>query len=262
MPGIFTNPSPWDIVDGIMQKFLINGQDKQTGTVFLTARDAKHISKVLRMKPGDTIDLTDGRGTDFKGVILGIEKDIVRIEIRDGMDSATESPVNITVFQGMLKDGKMDTLVRHLTELGITELVPLKCERAVAVPADQKAARRIQRWETISKEALKQCRRSATPHIGLPVSIDEVAKRAPDFDLKIAFWENADLSSKELYRYKDKPVQKIAVMIGPEGGFSEKEMERLQQAGFTPYLMGPRILRAETGAMAACTLLQHIFGDL
>ena len=245
-----------------MQKFLINGKEAQTGTVFLEGRDAKHISKVLRMKPGDTVDLTDGRGTDFKGEILEIEKDGIRIEIRDATDSATESPVQITVFQGMLKDGKMDTLIRHLTELGITEWVPLRCERAVAVPDDKKAARRIQRWETISREALKQCRRSATPHIGLPASIDEVVERAPGFDLKIAFWENADLSSKELYRYKDKPVQKIAVMIGPEGGFSKKEMDRLQQAGFVPYLMGPRILRAETGAMAACTLLQHIFGDL
>lgn len=245
-----------------MQKFLINGKEAHSGTVFLTGRDAKHISKVLRMKPGDTLSLTDGQGTDFKGDILKIEKDLVRIEIRDVMDSATESPVHITVFQGMLKDGKMDTLVRHLTELGITEWVPLRCERAVAVPTDQKATKRIQRWETISREALKQCRRSVLPRIGPPAPIDEVIEQAPEFDLKIAFWENAALSSKELDACKNKPVRKIAVMVGPEGGFTEKEMERLQQAGFTPYLMGPRILRAETGAMAACTLLQHIFGDL
>ena len=245
-----------------MQKFLINGKEKQAGNFFLTGQDAKHISRVLRMKPGDTVDLTDGEGRDFKGEILDIEKDSVRIAIREISDSSTESHVGITVFQGMLKDGKMDTLVRHLTELGIAEWVPLKCERAVAVPDEKKTAKRIQRWETISREALKQCRRSVVPRIGLPVSIDEVIERVPDFDLKVAFWEKAAHPSKELYDYKGTTFQNIAVMIGPEGGFSEKEAERLEQAGFIPCLMGPRILRAETAAMAGCTLLQHIFGDL
>ena len=259
---MFTNPLPCDIVDGIMQKFLISAQEKQTGTISLTGRDAKHISKVLRMKPGEMLDLTDGQGTDFKGEILEISKESVRIQIRDVMDSSTESSVQITVFQGMLKDGKMDTLVRHLTELGITEWVPLRCERAVAVPDDKRSAKRIQRWETISREALKQCGRSATPRIGFPVPMDEVMERAPDFDLKIAFWENAALPSRELNRHKNRQFQRIAVMVGPEGGFSKNEIERMQKAGFTPYLMGPRILRAETAAIAACTLLQHICGDL
>ena len=245
-----------------MQKFLINGPQKQTGTIFLEGGDVKHISKVLRMKPGDTVDLTDGQGKDFKGEILGIEKDRVRIEIQDVFNSSTESFIHITVFQGMLKDRKMDTLVRRLTELGIAEWVPLRCERAVAVPDHKRAAKRVERWKTIAGEALKQCRRSTLPWIGSPVPIDEVIERAPDFDLKIAFWENAALPAKELDGYTEKPFHKIAVMVGPEGGFSEKEMEQLQQAGFTPYLMGPRILRAETAAIAACTLLQHIFGDL
>lgn len=250
------------MVAGIMQKFLISGQAKRTGTFFLTGGDAKHITKVLRMKPGQAVDLTDGQGKDFKGEIREIEKDGVRIEISDVTDSSTESPVHITVFQGMLKDGKMDILVRHLTELGITEWVPLRCERAVAVPDEKKAAKRIQRWETISREALKQCRRSVLPRIGCPVSLAEVMQRAPDFDLKIAFWENAGLPSTELAESKDTPFKKIAVLVGPEGGFSKNEIERLQTAGFTSYLMGPRILRAETAAIAASTLIQHIWGDL
>ena len=245
-----------------MQKFLISGKEKQTGTLFLTGRDARHIARVLRMKPGEMLDLTDGQGTDFKGKILEIEKERILIEILELMHSSTDHLVHITVFQGMLKDGKMDTLVRHLTELGITEWVPLRCERAVAVPDHKRTAKRVERWKTIARESLKQCRRSTLPRIGSPVPMDEVMERAPDFDLKIAFWENAVLPAKELDEYRDRPFQNIAVMIGPEGGFSQKEMEQLQQAGFTPYLMGPRILRAETAAIAACTLLQHICGDL
>ncbi|MFO7754160.1 MAG: 16S rRNA (uracil(1498)-N(3))-methyltransferase [Desulfobacteraceae bacterium] len=245
-----------------MQKFFISDTDSLDNTTIISGQDAKHISKVLRMKPGDMIDLTDGQGTDFKGEILEISKQAVKVMIRETAGSSTESPLSITVFQGMLKDRKMDTLVRHLTELGISDWIPLKCERAVAVPNAEKAAGRIRRWETISREALKQCRRSMAPEIGSPVSINEMAESAADFDLKIVFQENASSSSPELEEFKHLNIRKIAVMIGPEGGFSDNEIETVQKLGFRPYLMGPRILRAETAATAACTLIQHIFGDL
>jgi 16S rRNA (uracil1498-N3)-methyltransferase len=244
-----------------MQKFLISKNHISENTAVITGQDAKHIAKVLRMLPNDKIIFTDGQGKDYISIITKISLDEIILEIKESHDSECESPVKISVFQGMLKDKKMDTLIRHLTELGISKWIPLFCERAIPKPDQKKIDTRIQRWEKISKEALKQCNRSALPIIKKPVAFSDIIKGASQFDLKIIFWEDATASVKKLSQ-KTKDIKSICIMIGPEGGFSEEEANLAKEAGFEICSLGPRILRAETASITACSLIQHYFGDI
>ncbi len=244
-----------------MQKFLIPHKNINENNATITGQDAKHIAKVLRMRLKDKIIFTDGKGKDFTSIITRISSEEVELAIKKTINSKFESPIQITIFQGMLKDSKMDTLVRHLTELGIYAWTPLFCERAIPRPDKKRIDSRIKRWEKIAIEALKQCNRSILPKINNPVTFDDIIENSSLFDLKITFWENAILRISELYQKKE-GIKKIAILIGPEGGFSKEEITLAEKTGFKTCWLGPRILRAETASITACSLIQHYFGDI
>ena len=251
----------FDLLILIMKKLLIQESNINGNKAYISGQDAKHITKVLRMLPKDEITFTDGKGKDFNSIIEHITPEQIVLSINSSWDSKSESPVKITLFQGMLKDKKMDTLIRHLTELGIYEWTPLFCERAIPKPDMKKLAARIKRWEKITSEALKQCNRSVLPIINRPVTFPEMIKNTSQFDLKITFWENATLSFNQLNQDK-KQINNICVLIGPEGGFSKEEADLAEDSGFKICSLGPRILRSETASITACSLIQHYFGDI
>ncbi len=244
-----------------MQKFLIPHNDINGGKAVIRGQDAKHIAKVLRMRVRDKLLFTDGNGKDYTSIIIGIYPGEINLLIKTDSDSRFESPARITVFQGMLKDNKMDTLIRHLTELGIHAFTPLLCERTVPKPNKKRMDARLIRWKKISAEALKQCNRSILPEINRPVAFSDMFVTGSTFDLKIAFWENAGIPLSELNQ-KSADIKNIAILIGPEGGFSKTEAELAETQGFHLYSLGPRILRAETASMTACSLIQHYYGDI
>ena len=245
-----------------MPRFLIKNETQIDSQVSITGQDAKHICKVLRLAKGDLLELTNGDGLDFKARIINIIPGKVDLEIIESYDSLTESPVQIAVCSGMLKDKKMDMVIRHLTELGITQWIPFFCERSVPTPDAKRIQTRIPRWQTIAKEAIKQCQRSRIPEVKSPVSFEKLLDLSNAFDTKIAFWEKSAQKIDTLISDKNAEHHKIMILIGPEGGFSEIEIEQAKQNGFTAYSLGPRILRAETASFAACTLVQHILGDI
>ncbi len=245
----------------IMQKFLIPNKNIIGEKAFITGQDLKHIVKVLRMHVNDKIIFTDGHGKDFSAIISKISSDEITLEIKESHISAFESPVQITIFQGMLKDKKMDFLVKHLTELGIYTWVPFFCERTIPKYNQKKLNARIQRWEKITKEALKQCNRSIVPEIHEPITFSDIIKVTSYFDLKIIFWEKA-LTSIRAINQKAENIKNICILIGPEGGFSKKEADLAKESGFNLCSLGPRILRAETASITAVSLIQHYFGDI
>lgn len=253
--------SLFDLIILIMQKFLIPQKNIDGNKAIIIDQDAKHITKVLRMRLKDKILFTDGKGKDFISTITKISSKEVKLEINETNNSQFESPVQITIFQGMLKDSKMDTLVRHLTELGIYAWTPLFCERAIPRPDKKRIDSRLKRWEKIAIEALKQCNRSILPKINKPVKFSNIVGNSSKFDLKITFWENATLRINELNQ-KKQDIKKIGILIGPEGGFSKEETSLAEKAGFQTCWLGPRILRAETASITACSLIQHYFGDI
>lgn len=244
----------------ITQKFIVPGIQTLPVKITIQGQDAKHIRKVLRLRPDDPLTITDGQGKDYSAQIICVSKDSVRINVLSNIESSTESAIEITLCSGMLKDKKMDFIIKHVTQLGIHRWIPFFCEHAVPSPDPKKMKARQQRWETIAKESLKQCRRSLLPEITDPIDFESLLELSDHYDRKIIFSEKSSQPPKTLRTLS--PAKNIMVLIGPEGGFSQTEIQLAQAKGFIPCLMGPRILRAETAAICACILVQHILGDI
>ena len=245
-----------------MKRFFIPPSEITRAAPVIDGPEAHHILKVFRLRPGDTVFLIDGSGMEYEAVITDTAKNRVAVSIEKEYQPATESELKITVGQGYLKDKKMDVLVRHLTELGIARWMPLLSEYSVAQPDMKKIDSRIQRWEQIAKEAVKQCRRTRVPEIMTPAALEEALTRRKNDDLKIMFYENETVPLTKLKHLAAPGPLKIFVLLGPEGGFSGDEIDMARSSGFITASLGPRILRAETASMAACALIQHLFGDM
>jgi 16S rRNA (uracil1498-N3)-methyltransferase len=244
-----------------MRRFFIEPSAMAGHTAILSGPDARHITTVLRLKPGERIVLFDGTGRECHARILASAQDRVSVSILDSRFNQAEPPIRITIAQGLLKDKKMDALVRPLTELGMCRWVPFFAARSVPRASADRMSTRIERWRKITLEALKQCGRGVAPEVLPPVSFEEVLSLGTPSDVKIAFWEKA-VDPLPVRDVEQGGGQSIFVLLGPEGGFTDKEMAKARTAGFSVATLGPRILRAETAALAACSLVQYLFGDL
>jgi len=245
-----------------MKRFFIEHSEIKKNAPVIEGTDAHHISKVFRLKPVDHIILIDGTGMEYEAEIKKISKNRVTVSVIKKYLSATESSVQLMVGQCYLKDKKMDMLVRHLTELGISRWLPITSEYSVPKPDIKKIKSKLQRWEIIAKEAAKQCRRTKIPEILSPVSFQEALEAHKDMGLKIIFYEKETVSLSQTMCSLDTNPKNIFLLLGPEGGFSNKETELAKTFGFITASLGPRILRAETASISACALIQHLFGDM
>jgi 16S rRNA (uracil1498-N3)-methyltransferase len=252
-------PHVWVIEIG-MRYFFIDSLKPKDDILSVTGPDARHIRTVLRLKPGDKIGLFDGKGFECEAEIVDLPPGKVTASLIRSFPSRAESPIHITIAQGFLKERKMDGLVRQLSELGITNWMPFIAERSVPMPDKNQLLSRTKRWEKIAREAVKQCRRGLIMEIGATASFSKVLSLAQDCDLKIAFWEDESRPVQPLNN--GKPIQTVFALIGPEGGFTQKEIEAAKDHGFVTAGLGPRILRAETATLAASVLLQYLFGDM
>lgn len=228
----------------------------------ISGPDVRHMRKVLRHAPGDRVVLIDGSGYEYPAVIESLSLDTATFSVTGKIPSRATSPLELVIAQGFLKEKKMDTIIRHLTELGISRWVPVFSERSVARPDKKRLAERERRWETISIESLKQCGLSRLPEISQPIPMKDLLEDPEPCDGKVVFWEDETQPAKPVDALFPAAPRKILVLIGPEGGFSSEEIEMAKAAGFQSASMGPRILRAETAAIAACTLIQYIYGDM
>ena len=243
-----------------MQKFIIQNINTIPSKANIQGQDAKHISKVLRLNKGDRIEITNGEGKDFTAIITFVSPVNIELDIIDEYDSLTESPIDITLGSGMLKDKKMDLVIKHLTQLGIQKWIPFFCERSIPTPDIKRMGNRKKRWEIIARESLKQCQRSRLPQISKPLTFEKLINQSASYDLKIAFWKKATQRLNTLEKAASN--KKILLLIGPEGGFSKNEIKSAEEKGFRSYSLGPRILRAETASISSCALVQHILGDI
>jgi 16S rRNA (uracil1498-N3)-methyltransferase len=246
-----------------MRHFFIDPSATINSVVEIQQPEAHHIKNVLRLKLGDRIKLFDGTGFEYDAVITEISAAKVKVEIRSKVRATSKSGVQITVAQAFLKEKKMDDLVRELCELGIARWIPFFSQRSIARPDASRLAGRTRRWHRIAAEALKQCRRSDLPEIAGAHSFDEVLEFSKTCDLNIVFWENESTPLRSSTDSNEKkPIKQILLMLGPEGGFTEQEIQRAKHGGFVVAGLGPRILRAETATIAAVTLVQYLFGDM
>lgn len=242
-----------------MRRFYIDPEQLEKNDPRITGKQAGHIRNVLRLTEGDAVSLVDGTGRICTAIISGFEKNNVRVTITKREADYCESGLELTVAQGFLKENKMDNLVRQLTELGITRWIPMVTQRTVARPDAKRLEKRLKRWQSIAVEAIKQCGRSKVPEISPVIAFTDVLDLAGTVDMPIFYWEKAESHPDE---HRSANPRSILLMLGPEGGFTRNEAGQAEKRGMYLATLGPRILRAETAAIAACSLTQYLFGDL
>lgn len=246
-----------------MRHFFIDPSLATHPLVSIKGSEAHHIKNVLRLVPGDIITLFDGTGFEYEAAIKEVSSESVEVEILKKSRASFGSSAQIIVAQAFLKEKKMDDLVRKICELGIAKWIPFFSQRSIARPDASRLAGRTLRWHRIATQALKQCKRIDLPEISDALSFEQMLEFGETCDLKIVFWENESAGlDRSIGPNERHPVKKILLMLGPEGGFTEKEIERAKNSGFLVAGLGPRILRAETATLAACAIVQYLFGDM
>lgn len=243
-----------------MRRFFIASEQLKQNAPLLTGSDVHHLRSVLRLRAGDVIIVFDGQGQEYEARIMSIEPDRVALSLLAPLATKAESPLDLTLAQGYLKDKKMDRLVRPLTEIGVTRWMPFLAKRSVSEPSNQRLQARCQRWQKLSLEAVKQCGRSRMMTIEPARSLDGALAHVRDDDMKLVFYEK--FLSVSMAQYPNPQPDRVFILIGPEGGFELPEVAAAEAKGFSVVGMGPRILRAETAALTACALIQHRYGDL
>jgi len=244
-----------------LRRFYLPPETIQHPQPEISGSDAVHICRVLRLSAGDAVELFDGIGKGYRARIVSASAKRVLFRIEANYPILSESSVHITLSQAMLKDRKMDDLIRQLTELGIDCWIPFYAARSVPVPSRKGMGKRLKRWDKIALEAVKQCRRGRVPRIAPANDFEAMLAASADSDLKIIFWEGAPQAFDITGAALPKP-REITVAVGPEGGFDPGEVQLAQAHGFRTAGLGPRILRAETATLAACSLVQYCFGDM
>jgi 16S rRNA (uracil1498-N3)-methyltransferase len=219
---------------------------------------ANHIARVLRLEAGAPLTVFDGRGGEYAARIESLRKDAVVIEVQERSPSSRESSLSLTLAQGVSRGERMDWVVQKATELGVTAIVPVLTERTVVKLDARQSARKLTHWHGIAVAACEQSGRDRIPDIVAPIALHEFLHRIDPQATRLL------LSPTGTQRVNDlkAPERRIIVLIGPEGGLAETEQRAAVGAGFLAVRMGPRVLRTETAAVAALTLLQHQFGDL
>ncbi len=244
-----------------MKRFYHENIDSNSKKLLISGKEAHHINNVMRIRTSEKIAVTDGRGFLYEAVVKKINKNEILLEIVDKKKEDRESPIKITIAFAMLKGKKTDNLIKPLTETGVSKIIPFISERSVSLPDERKKKNKRLRWIELSKESLKQCERTMLPDIYEIETFEKVLLEADNYDLKILFYERSLIPLKKICK-KYKNPEKIFILTGPEGGFSEKEFFLAKEKGFEESSLGPRILKAETAAVCSAFLCQHLFGDI
>jgi 16S rRNA (uracil1498-N3)-methyltransferase len=224
-------------------------------------QEVKHIRKVLRLKEGDEITVFDGLGKEFDGTIVEEGLSTVVIRIENAHSSERDSPLEMTLAQSILKGEKMDYLIQKATELGVKHIIPFLSSRSVPFLEKSTRLKRHHRWERIAIEASKQCGRGVVPKIESLQDYSEMLQAASSNALRLILWEREGMKLKEILE-RSKEKKQIFFAIGPEGGFSQREIEEGKRVGFIPVTLGRRILRAETASLCFLSILQYERGDI
>lgn len=240
-----------------MNRFFVDMDGREAGTsITLTGGDVNHIRNVLRLKPGEQILISDGRGRDYYCRISDIDGEYVVADIEDVCDNFAELPVEVTLFQGYPKSDKMDLIVQKMVELGVHRIVPVFTARTVVKLDAKKAAKKTERYNSIAESAAKQSGRGLIPEVLTPVTFAHAIEMASELDMNIIPYEEAEgleYSRKVLSEIHGK--KSLGIFIGPEGGFSRDEVEQAMAAGAKSITLGHRILRTETAGLAVMSIV-------
>ena len=229
---------------------------------WLRGQQALHLQKVVRLRPGVHIVLYDGQGREFEACVLELTSQAVRVRIVMQRACRANPGIHLAIAQGFLKEAKMDGLVRQLTELGVSRMVPFAAHRSIGKRDPRWLTVRSERWRRIAQEALKSSGGVQIPQISPMASLAQVLQISQDYDLRLVCWEQQKQAQLAGPATEAGSRQRIIVLLGPEGGLTSEEVDAALGAGFSPLGLGPRILRADTAALAAAVLVHACFGDM
>ena len=239
-----------------MQKYFISKESLKKGII--DNNDAFHITTVMRGAVGDKILVSDEEKT-YLCSLVSLSNEVVSFEIIKEIEISNELPVNVTIFQGYPKGDKMEDIIKHGTELGAYEFVPTIMKRSLFKLDEKKKLSKIERFQKIAKEAAEQSNREIVPKINEILNLKEIDFSSFD-KLILCYEENSkegDLTNFKRIVKSINKNDKIAVLIGPEGGIDEKELDYLIKKGFVPCGLGPRILRTETAVFYVLSSISY-----
>ena len=240
-----------------MIRIFLPPEDLTSDIVSITGDQARHLALVLRAKPSDMISVLNGNGYEYECRIVSVHKKEIKAEVVSKAPYSAESPISVTIVQGISKGERMDIAIQKSTELGAVRIVPVITERTQV-----KHTGKTERWRKIALSAAQQSGRGKIPAIDEPTALEEfLASITPGSSGIIFFEENRERNLKQILN-DFKGIKELTVLIGPEGGFTKEEVAAAIEKGFVEASLGPRILRTETAPITALSIIQYELGDM
>lgn len=241
-----------------MPRFFVPSENFDGQSVKITGDDAYHIARALRMAVGDEVTIADMQGRQHICRLTKIRDEACECEILTTEEGNTESPAEITLYMGYPKGDKLEVVIQKSVELGASRIVPFESSRCVKKPKSEKIEKQNARLARIAEEAAKQCGRSILPKVMPPVSFSEAIREAKDADIPLFCYEGDGTVSLKSALADAVGKRTVSVIVGCEGGFSEKEAEEARAAGLIPVNLGPRILRCETAPAYVLSAISYV----
>jgi 16S rRNA (uracil1498-N3)-methyltransferase len=248
-----------------MRNFFLGANTVDGDTVTVTGELYRHMARVLRLKEGSEVSLTDDQGRRYSGVIEEVAAKTLTVRVVPEATGSEPEPeeggVRITLYQGLPKGEKLDLILQKCTELGVAEVVTFDAERSVVKLKGEKTAARLARYQKIVQEAARQSGRRTAPAVAIGGSLESLLAECRH-TVKLMLWEGEQRTTLRDALESFADPESVAVVVGPEGGLSEREVEQAVASGFIPVTLGKRILRTETAGLAIVSILQFHWGDI
>lgn len=251
-----------------MPKFFVNNEQINDERIIILGEDVNHIKNVLRLKVNDKITICNTyNSNNYLSEIIEIEKNHVTCKIVEQLESNAEAKTHIHILQGLPKNEKMELVIEKAVEIGVKEITPVSMKRCVVKLDDKAKVKKVDRWQKISEIAAKQSGRDIIPKINNVISLNNIYELLKDYDIVLVAYENErdNTLKNELIKLKETNEKsstqglRIAVLIGPEGGIEEQEIEFLKNNGAHIVTLGNRILRTETVALSVASVIIYEF---
>lgn len=247
-----------------MPKFFVTDKAIHNHEIEIVGKDVNHIKNVLRKKIGEELIIcNEDTFIDYLCEIAKLEEDTIRCNILKKLDTNAESDIKVTIFQGLPKADKMEFIIQKAVELGVYNITPVEMKRCVVRLTDKDKTKKIQRWQKIAEVASKQSGRNRIPKINGVISVKNICNLCTEYDIVIVAYEKEKENKlrDELEKLKSNSIEnlKIAILIGPEGGIDETEINLLKENGAKIVTLGNRILRTETVALNVLSIIMYEF---
>ena len=246
-----------------MPRFFVSKENinEEERIISIIGEDAFHIARSLRMAVGDSLTVCDGEGRDYDCTLTKIRDSEVNCEILNVIGCPAEPPYKATVYQALVKGERLDVAIQKSVEFGASAIVPFESSRCIVRMKGEKEGSKSQRRRRIAAEAAKQCGRGIVPEVTEPMSFGDMLEEAAKCDLAIFCYEKEGerMLGTMLESLRAEPPKSVAIVVGPEGGFSPEEAERAEGAGLSLLGLGKRILRTESAAAFVLACLSSEF---